>query len=74
MSFLNSGTIKCWYPDRGFGFIEPDADGERDVFLHVSLLQRSGIAEAPSIGSRFHYTAAEQPDGRLRVTSLQVAE
>jgi CspA family cold shock protein len=39
---MNKGTVK-WYNDqRGYGFIQP-AGGGKDVFIHVSALERSGI-------------------------------
>ena len=38
----DSGTVKWYNPMKGFGFIEPDQGG-KDIFVHVSALQRSGI-------------------------------
>ena len=37
-----SGTVKWYKPDKGFGFIIPE-DGEKDVFVHQSCLDRNGI-------------------------------
>jgi len=37
------GTVKWYNPAKGFGFIVRDGGG-KDVFVHASALQRSGIA------------------------------
>ncbi len=39
-----TGTIKFFNADRGFGFITPDGGG-KDVFVHITALERSGIQQ-----------------------------
>jgi CspA family cold shock protein len=42
MCQMAQGTVK-WYNDqKGYGFIQPD-DGSKDVFVHVSALERAGM-------------------------------
>ena len=41
-SVEESGTVKWFNADRGYGFIAPNSGG-RDVFVHISALDRSGI-------------------------------
>jgi CspA family cold shock protein len=41
-SVEETGTVKWFNADRGYGFIAPNS-GRKDVFVHVSALERSGI-------------------------------
>lgn len=36
------GTVKWFNDTKGFGFVKPD-QGDKDVFLHMSALQKAGI-------------------------------
>ncbi len=55
------GTVKFYDPIRGFGFVVPD-EGDREVFVHSSVLMRSGMADlAP--GQRVFVRAESVPRG-----------
>ncbi|HYM30600.1 MAG TPA: cold-shock protein [Candidatus Cybelea sp.] len=36
------GTVKWFNPTKGFGFIMP-SDGSKDVFVHISAVERAGL-------------------------------
>jgi len=69
---MNKGTVK-WYNDqRGYGFIQP-AGGGKDVFVHVSALERSGIL-ALSEGQKVTYELqTDQRSGRTSAANLKIA-
>ena len=57
-----NGTVKFFNQAKGFGFIAPD-DGGKDVFVHITAVQRSGIPELTE-GMKIGFEV--QPDKRGR--------
>lgn len=56
------GTVKFFNAAKGYGFIAPD-EGGKDVFVHITAVQRSGIPELME-GTKLSFEI--QPDTRGR--------
>ena len=39
---MATGTVKWFNAQKGLGFIQP-ADGSKDVFVHISAVERAGL-------------------------------
>jgi CspA family cold shock protein len=61
-----TGTVKWFNTDKGFGFIAPEGGG-KDVFVHVSVLGRSGIGTLAE-GQQVSMRVVETPKGREAVS------
>src|SRR5437764_30059 len=66
-SVEETGTVKWFNVDKGFGFIARDGGGE-DLFVHISALEPSGLT-AVNEGERVIFTVAE---GRKGLEAVQV--
>ncbi|ARJ70772.1 cold-shock protein [Paracoccus contaminans] len=68
---MAKGTVKWFNATKGFGFIAPEG-GKRDVFLHISAMERAGIRELPD-GTAVTYDLETGRDGRESATNLSLA-
>lgn len=68
---MPTGTVKFFKTDKGYGFITPE-DGSRDVFVHVSAVQNSGLATI-SEGQRLNFEVQEDARGPKAV-DLSIAD
>jgi cold shock protein len=69
---MATGTVK-WYNDqKGYGFIQPDTGG-KDVFVHVSALERAGLRGLAE-GQKVSYDVeADRRSGKESATNLKTA-
>lgn len=40
---MQTGTVKWFNAQKGYGFIQPEAGGP-DVFVHISAVERAGLS------------------------------
>jgi cold shock protein len=41
---MATGTVKWFNPTKGYGFIQPQGGGAKDVFVHISAVERAGLS------------------------------
>jgi len=68
---MSTGTVKWFNSTKGYGFIQPD-DGSKDVFLHISEVQRSGIQE-PREGDKLEFELQRGQQGKTSAANLKKA-
>jgi CspA family cold shock protein len=66
---MPSGKVKWFNNQKGYGFIQP-SDGGRDVFVHVSAVERAGIRTLVE-GQRVSYELTTER-GKTSATNLKV--
>ena len=60
---MPTSTVKFFNTAKGFGFIEPDEGGGKDVFVHVSALEAAGIRMLKE-GDRVSFVLEDDRRGR----------
>ena len=41
---MPKGTVKWFNSQKGYGFIQPQGGCSRDVFVHISAVERAGLS------------------------------
>ncbi len=66
------GTVKFYNDMKGFGFIQPD-NGDKDVFVHATALERAGMRNLVE-GQKVSFdTAEDRRSGKVAVNNIQKA-
>ena len=68
---MSTGTVKWFNPTKGYGFIQPD-DGSKDVFVHISAVERSGLAGLRE-GQKISFELERGKQGKTAAVNLKAA-
>ncbi len=69
---MTVGTVKWFNPSKGYGFIEP-TDGSKDVFIHISALERAGIASLNE-GQKIEFELVPGNNGKTSADSVKLVD
>ena len=64
-----TGKVKWFNPQKGYGFISPD-DGKKDIFVHISALEKSGI-NALNENDKVSYDEARN-NGKISAANIKL--
>lgn len=67
---MERGILVRWNDEKGFGFIQPDKSGARDVFIHISVLKK--MARKPKVGDSILYQTEVQNDGKIKAVIASI--
>ncbi len=68
---MATGTVKWFNPAKGFGFIMPE-DGSKDVFVHISAVERSGLGSLRE-GQKISFDLERGQQGKVSAVNLKNA-
>ncbi len=64
------GTVKFFNSQKGFGFIAPEGGGGKDVFVHISAVERSGLSGLND-GQKVSFDLEKDRQGRDSAVNLK---
>jgi CspA family cold shock protein len=66
---MPAGSVKWYDPKKGYGFIAPD-DGSKDVFVHVSAVEASGLGRLND-NQRVSFEIEQGKNGKISAVQLK---
>ena len=67
---MPNGTVKWFNKKKGYGFIEPETENEKDVFVHISAVKTAGMSDLND-GDKLSYELETADNGKVSAVNLQ---
>jgi cold shock CspA family protein len=67
---MERGTLVRWNDAKGFGFIKPEIDQGKEVFIHISILKH--MARKPMVGDQIEFEREQQIEGKVRAKRANI--
>jgi cold shock protein len=67
---MATGTVKFFNAEKGYGFIQPTGGGGKDVFVHISAVEKAGLStlnEGQQVEYEIITDRGKQSAGNLKV-------
>ncbi len=68
---MATGTVKWFNAEKGFGFIQPQNGGDKDVFVHMTAMQAAGL-QGLNDGQKVSYDVITER-GKQAASNLKLA-
>ena len=68
----NTGTVKFFNNDKGYGFITPE-NGGGDAFVHITAVQAAGLRDLRE-GDKVNYELETGRNGKESAVNLSMAD
>jgi cold shock protein len=67
----STGVVKWFSRSKGYGFISPEGEGEKDVFVHYSNIEGEGFRNLDA-GDRVSFIIEDSPKGPQAVKVTRI--
>lgn len=68
---MANGTVKWFNSTKGYGFIQPENSDEKDVFVHISDVQKGGLTQLDE-GQHVSYELKTDKRGKTSASDIQL--
>jgi CspA family cold shock protein len=67
---METGTVKWFNGQKGFGFIQPESGGN-DVFVHISAVERAGLVSLHEGQKVTFEVERDKRSGKMAASQIQ---